>query len=115
MSSVDWGSTAHQRAQAYPCDRLVAAPNLILFRAVGVDAPKGILFRWLCQLRAAPYSYDWLDNFGRESPRTRDPELERLTVGDRVMTLFRLADFARDQHLTLVLDKTGLFGDLALT
>ena len=115
MSTIDWGSTAEERARAYACDRFVADPNMILFRAISVAAAPRVLFPWLCQLKAAPYSWDWLDNLGRQSPRTRDPANERLTVGERVMTLFRLVDFERDAQITLVLDKTRLFGELALT
>jgi hypothetical protein len=64
-----WGSTAPERSESFPCDRLVPEADHTLFRAVGVEAPQGVSFRWLCQLRAAPYSYDRLDNFGRRSPQ----------------------------------------------
>ena len=108
-----WGSTAAERAEEFACDRQLAPPYATLFRAVDVRAPIELTYRWLCQLRAAPYSYDYLDNFGRRSPRTRDPKNERLAVGQRVMRIFRLADFEQNRHLTLVLDATKLFGELA--
>ena len=47
------------------------------------------------------FSYDWIDNFGRQSPRELVPGLERLAVGQRVMSIFRLVEFERDVHLTL--------------
>src|SRR3954469_13453982 len=84
----DWGSTADERAQSYPCDRHLDGVASALFRAVDVEAPPAETFRWLCQLRAAPYSYDLLDNRGRQSPRTRDPANEELVVGQRVMRIF---------------------------
>jgi hypothetical protein len=115
MGFRDWGSTAEERALAYPCDRFVENPNLVLFRAIDVAADPPVLFRWLCQLKAAPYSWDLLDNFGRRSPRMRDPANERLAVGDRIMKIFQLVDFERDRQLTAVVDKTRLFGELATT
>lgn len=66
-------------------------------------APAQLVFRWLCQLRVAPYSYDWLDNGGRRSPRRLTRGVDELAVGQRVMYIFRLAAFARDEHLTITL------------
>lgn len=83
---------------------------------MSVAAPTPTVFRWLCQLRAAPYSYDWLDNGGRRSPRTLTPGLEALEVGQRVMTIFDLAEFERDRHLTLMLRRgSWVFGEVAVT
>ncbi len=102
-AAYTWGSTAEERARRYPCDAYVAGADHALFRAVDVDAPAAVVFRWLCQLRVAPYSYDWIDNGGRESPRRLTPGLEHLACGQRVMTMFELADFAVDRHVTVVL------------
>ena len=97
----EWGSTPAERADTYPCDGRIVDPDAILFRTVDVAAPAPILFRWLCQLRVAPYSYDLLDNFGRRSPRTRDPDLTNLEPGQRFMTLFTLQSFVNDEQITL--------------
>jgi hypothetical protein len=111
-----WGSTADDRARGFPCDRHVTDGADAWFRAIDVDAPAPVLFRWLCQLRVAPYSYDWIDNGGRTSPRTPTPGLERLAVGQRVMSIFELVEFEPDRHLTLVLRSNHkLFGRIAVT
>jgi hypothetical protein len=48
------GSSAAERAATYPCDGLIERPDGVLFRAVDVEAPTAVVFRWLCQLRVAP-------------------------------------------------------------
>src|SRR5436305_1441695 len=98
--SHTWGSTPAERARPFACDRWVERPDDPLFRAIDVDAPAAVVFRWICQLRVAPYSYDWIDNFGRQSPRTLLPGLDALAVGQPVMTFFELVEFERDRHLT---------------
>jgi hypothetical protein len=84
-----------------------------------VSAPAARLFRWLCQMRVAPYSYDWIDNGGRRSPRTLTPGLDHLAIGQSVMRIFTLVEFAKDRHLTLRIKHGAgafsLFGDLAVT
>ena len=109
-----WGSSAEERAAAYPCDGLIDHPDGEAFRAVDVAAPAELVFRWLCQLRVAPYSYDWIDNFGRRSPRRLTDGLDRLEVGQRVMTVFRLVSFETDRSIT-ILSSTGPLGRFAVT
>ena len=101
MHSPSWGATASERAAALPCDGVCPRANVQADRAISIDAPPSIVFAWLCQLRVAPYSYDILDNLGRRSPRERDPELVRLTVGQRFMTMFVLQSFVDDEQITL--------------
>jgi hypothetical protein len=110
----EWGSTAAERGRPYPCDGLVEEPATAMFRAVDVDAPQAVVFRWLCQLRAAPYSYDKLDNLGRRSPQELTPGLERLERGQRAQTIFRLLDFEPGESLTM-LHRGRLFGNVACT
>ena len=96
-----WGATDAEASRPLPCDAIAPAGAARADRAISIAAPVAVVFRWLCQLRAAPYSYDLLDNFGRPSPRTLTPGLDRLDPGQRFMTLFRLHAFAPDEHITL--------------
>jgi hypothetical protein len=97
----NWGATAQERTLAMACDELLPGAQVRLHRAVSVHAQPSMVFRWLCQLKLAPYSYDLLDNFGRKSPRELTPSSERLEVGQRFMTIFSLRSFRHDEHLTL--------------
>jgi hypothetical protein len=117
--SHTWGTSSEERHLSYRCDGLIAHPDLAIFRGVSINAPTAIVFRWLCQMRVAPYSYDWIDNGGRQSPRELLPGLENLSVGQDVMRIFDLVDFERDRHLTLRV-KPGTraehsFGDIAVS
>jgi len=111
-----WGVRPDELATPLPCDALAPPGARALWRGVTVAAPPAVVFRWLCQLRVAPYSYDWIDNRGRRSPRTRSPELEELDVGQTVMSIFELVAFERDRHLTLRNRSRGgarsLFGEV---
>ena len=114
-----WGTEEAERRLPFACDSYVSQPDAIYFRGVTVRAAPERLFRWLCQMRVAPYSYDWIDNRGRRSPRALTPGLEHLAIGQSMMRIFTMVDFARDRHVTLCIKHgTGafsLFGDLALT
>lgn len=112
---TEWGSTAEERAQTYPCDRHLPGATAAMYRAVDISAPPALVFRWLCQLRVAAYSYDRLDQGGRQSPRTRDPQNEQLSVGQPVMEIFRLVEFERDRHITLELVQKERYGEMAVT
>jgi hypothetical protein len=98
---------------------LVPDADAQLFRGVTIEAAPEVVFRWLCQLRAAPYSYDWIDNGGRQSPQELTLGLEQLEVGQDVMRIFTLTSFAANKHLTIRNKPRGggrtLFGDLAVS
>jgi hypothetical protein len=109
-----WGSTAAERAARFPCDGVLPDAPMTLWRAVDVAAPVDVAFRRLCQLRVAPYSYDWIDNLGRRSPQSLTPGLERLEVGQRFMTIFRLVDFEPGRSIT-VRHHGAVFGEVVVT
>lgn len=98
---ASWGATADERAMPMACDHLLVGAPIRVHRAVSVHAPTSVVFRWLCQLKLAPYSYDIIDNFGRKSPRELVRGVEHLEVGQRFMSIFLLASFAHNEHITL--------------
>jgi hypothetical protein len=111
-----WGSTPDERELSFPCEAHLVDPDSICWRAIDVDAPAPVLFRWLCQLRAAPYSYDLLDNLGRRSPQTLTEGLDQLELGQRFMIMFELVDFERDRQVTLLANRfRWIFGDVAIS
>ena len=113
-----WGSSSDERQARFPCDDLGFAHDETFHRAVDVAAPPALVFRWLAQLRVAPYSYDWLDNFGRRSPPELVAGIDQLAPGQRVMTIFRIVAFTPDKDLTIALaSRAGraLMGDFAGT
>jgi hypothetical protein len=54
--------------------------------------------------------------WARRSPRHLTPGLDDLRIGQRIVTVFRLAAFEHDRHITAVLRGTSpLFDELAMT
>ena len=121
MSSISdtWGTQPAERNLPFPCDGIITNPDAVLYRGVTIEASDKTIFRWLCQMRVAPYSYDWIDNFGKRSPQELTPGLERLAVGQEVMRIFELVSFATNHHLTLRLKRgsraSQTFGDIAVS
>lgn len=105
------GRVAETRDEELHCDVRRAD------RSVATSADAAHLYLWLCQLRSAPYSYDWIDNAGRRSPRTPDPSLVPAAVGDRAMTIFDVTAVEAGRSLTLRM-RPGLprqlFGDITV-
>jgi hypothetical protein len=64
-----WNVTSAETRRRYPCDDLVPTPAFQAWRGVTVAAPPERIWPWVVQIRLAPYSYDWIDNGGRRSPR----------------------------------------------
>ncbi|WP_010524846.1 hypothetical protein [Nesterenkonia sp. F] len=116
MPELPWGWGPRPSAESLavlprsPQDRLVT-------RAVVSTAAPDTLFLWVCQLRRAPYSYDWIDNVGRRSPRRPDPRCRELTLGQTFMSIFTLVDMVPDRSVTLRMKPgapTTLFGTITL-
>jgi hypothetical protein len=116
MIPWDWHTTPRERAARFPCDGYLDIPVRRLTRAVTITAPPPTVFRWLCQLKVAPYSYDWLDHGGRRSPRRLTPGAERLASGQPFL-VFKLAEFEQGKSLTGVIQPrfARIYGPLAAT
>lgn len=113
-----WNATEEECAQAYPCDALLPNPDHRFYRAVDIAAPPALVYRWLQQLRVAPYSYDWADNFLIPSPARLTPRAATIATGQRMMHLFAIAAFETGRSITLrPASRIGetLFGTLAGT
>lgn len=108
-----------ERELSFPCDDVITKPEETLFRGVTINAPAEIVFRWLCQMRMAPYSYDWLDNGGRQSPPNLTAGRDELAEGQTMMQIFTLVSFARNEHLTIQMKphrpSSKMFGDIVVS
>lgn len=115
-SAERWGTTTAERKSRYPCEAYATKPYRRYLRAVDVDVDPAVTFRWLCQLKIAPYSYDWIDQLGRRSPRTLTPGAGQLEIGQRFM-IARIVEFELGRHITAVSTSGAslIFGPLALT
>lgn len=86
----NWGATADEATRPLPGDDLVAEPATQGTRAITIDAPPEVVWRWVIQLgadRGGFYSYDWLENafgLGIHSADAIVPEWQQREVGDLV-------------------------------
>lgn len=115
----NWGTSPDETELHFGCDNYIDDFDDDYYRAVSIYSAKEIIFRWLCQLKVAPYSYDLIDNFGYKSPDNLSPEAAFLTIGDTFMTIFELLEWEPNHSVTLRL-KSGsrsekLFGKLVIT
>ena len=100
-----------------PADGVVDVPRARWVRATTTTAPPATVWRWLCQLTVAPYSYDLVDNLGRRSPRTLTAGADDLRVGQRLLVLFVIDSFVPGEHLTVRRRRPGrgAVGEFAIT
>lgn len=113
-----WGVTEQEWATPLPCDEGTGPGWVRLMRGVGSSAAPEAVWPWLCMMRVAPYSYDWVDNLGRRSPRTLDPSLGDLRPGQVVATVFALESAVPGESLTMTLRPgraTAAFGQIRAT
>lgn len=96
-----WGTTLSEESSGHPAAAFVTHPYEVWIRAIDVDADPTTVFRWLCQVRVAPYSYDLLDNLGRRSPRALTAGADQLAVGEWAM-IGRIVAFEPGRSFTVV-------------
>ena len=111
-----WNATDEDWWPPYPCDRYVDGPHREMMRAVDIQAPADVAYRWVCQLQVAPYSYDWLDNWGRRSPRQLTPGADHVALGQSFL-IGPIVEFKEDRHLTAVIEPphSRVFGACSIT
>ena len=115
----DWSITPEEKHFEYLCDKTPNPPATTYFLGMAVKAEAERLFPWMCQMRVAPYSYDWLDNFGRTSPCYLSEGLTELQLGQVFMTGFELVDFEHNRRVTIRSRDLPawlfIFGDIAIS
>lgn len=118
LGAETWNTTAQEAAASYPCDALLAEPFDRLTRAIDVHAPPEAVWPWLRQLREAPYSYDWIDNWGRRSPRELNPDLGEIEPGHQILSIFEVLSVVPGREFTAEVRREGprkVFGRVATT
>lgn len=82
-----WGATSDEIAAPMVGDEHVPDAAFSATRSISIAAAPALVFPWLRQMgykRAGWYSYDWIDNFGKESARSIHPHWQHLQAGDPV-------------------------------
>ena len=85
---LTWGAVNGEVTRALPGDDLLAEPDLVTTRAVGVDAPPSAIWPWLVQMgpgRGGAYTYDWIENLfglGMHSADEILPQYQLLEIGE---------------------------------
>ncbi|GAA2056559.1 SRPBCC family protein [Williamsia deligens] len=99
-----WGVRDDETRRRFACDDIVTAPVLQAWRGVTIDAPADRVWPWVTQIRAAPYSYDWIDNLGRRSPQTLlglpGPEVGEPFMSCGARPMGRILDVTPGEQLT---------------
>jgi hypothetical protein len=87
---LKWGATPEEVEREWPGDALVPDAPTISTRAITIDAPASVVWRWLIQIgqdRAGFYSYRWLENLARaDMPEIHAlmPEFAKRSPGETV-------------------------------
>jgi hypothetical protein len=109
------GSTRAERRRGLPGDDLVVKPQIVTNHAIDIGASPSDVWPWLVQMgwgRGQWYTARWVDRllFPANGPSAEAivPELQDLTVGDRVLDgppeancSFVVEELVADRHLVL--------------
>jgi hypothetical protein len=86
----NWGSTAAERARAWPGDELAPAAVDVYTRAIDVSAPAELIWQWVVQFglgRAGFYSYELIERLVGIPVRNVEsllPDHQDLKVGEEI-------------------------------
>ena len=87
---LHWGATDSEIGQTWPGDELSPRPEYVATRAVTIQAPAELVWRWVVQVgqdRAGFYSYTWLENLFRADMHNANylhEEWQTRNIGDTV-------------------------------
>jgi proline iminopeptidase len=79
-----WGATDEEVERPFPGADIISGGTRGATMAVTIDAPPSVVWPWLVQMgtdRGGWYSWDRLDNWGRNSAEELHPEWQRIAVG----------------------------------
>jgi len=85
-----WGASDAEIRQVWPGDELSPTPAYVATRAITIEAPPELVWRWVVQIgqdRAGFYSYTWLENLFRadiHNAKYIAEEWQTRKVGDTV-------------------------------
>jgi hypothetical protein len=85
---LTWGAMSCEADAALPGDDLLARPDVVTTRAIGIEAPASAVWPWLVQMgpgRAGAYTYDWIENLlglNMHSANEIIPAFQHTAVGD---------------------------------
>jgi hypothetical protein len=85
---LTWGAMKSEVDAVLPGDDLLARPDVVTTRAIGIEAPASLVWPWLVQMgpgRAGAYTYDWIENLFRLNMHSADeiiPAFQHIAIGD---------------------------------
>lgn len=119
INVISWGMLPGEESLSFPCDTMPGEFDGTYFRGITIYTEPSIIHQWLTQMRVAPYSYDWINNLGRISPRRLLKDQSELQIGQTMMHIFNVVQFRSPFELTLRVKPRSfgkwLFGDILLS
>lgn len=91
-------ATADEIRASSPADELMPNAAERWVRCITIRAPHPVVYRWLCQLTVAPYSFDSIDFPGRQSPEQLTPGADQLHIGQPFL-IFAISSFKENTFI----------------
>lgn len=87
MFLESWGATSDEISGAVVGDDIIPNARVSATRCITIAASPDEVFPWIRQMgfgRAGWYSYDWIDNLGKKSARSVNPEWQDIITDSLV-------------------------------